>query len=118
MVLFGKRLKELRKNAGLTQTALGNEINVTKVSVCCYEKGTRTPSLETLLDISNLFNVNLDYLIGNDVYVVSEKETSYGIKMATDEIELVKELRKHINLYNKLIDNPKRTIELIEKKLR
>ena len=73
MVLFGKRLKELRKQFNMTQQELGNTINVTKVSICCYEKGTRIPSLETLIDLSNLFKVDLDYLIGNDNYVVSEE---------------------------------------------
>ena len=71
MVLFGRRLKELRKENKMTQKELGDAINVTKVSICCYEKGTRVPSLETLIDISNLFKVDLDYLIGNDTYYIS-----------------------------------------------
>lgn len=118
LVLFGKRLKELRKKSNMTQQELGDIINVTKVSVCCYEKGTRIPSLETLIDLSNIFKVDLDYLIGNDTYVIGESEEKYEIKMANEEIELVKELRKHINLYSKLIDDPKRMLELIDKKVR
>ena len=118
MVLFGKRLKELRKKSKMTQQELGNAINVTKVSICCYEKGTRVPSLETLIDISNLFKVDLDYLIGNDTYVVSEESNDYLVPMSKEEIDLVKELRKHIEVYTKLIDDPKRTIELIDKKVR
>lgn len=116
--LLGKRLKELRKKSNMTQQELGRMINVTKVSICCYEKGTRIPSLETLIDLSNLFKVDLDYLIGNDTYVVSDNNENYGIKMANEEIELVKELRKHINIYSKLIDDPKRMLELIDKKVR
>ena len=75
----------------MTQKELGDAINVTKVSICCYEKGTRVPSLETLIDISNLFKVDLNYLIGNDTYVVSENNQSYGIKMSNEEIALIKE---------------------------
>ncbi len=118
MVLFGRRLKELRKENKMTQKELGDAINVTKVSICCYEKGTRVPSLETLIDISNLFKVDLDYLIGNDTYVVSDKNKTYGIKMSNEEIRLIKELRKHIDIYLKLIDNPQRMLELIDKKIR
>ncbi len=118
MVLFGKRLRELRKKFGMTQKELGDSINVTKVSICCYEKGTRIPSLDTIIDISNLFKVNIDYLIGHDVYVTSDDDIEYGIKMSKEEIELIKELRKHIDIYVKLIENPKRTLELIEKKVR
>lgn len=118
MVLFGKRLKELRKGAGVTQKELGNAINVTKVSICCYENGTRIPSLDTLIDIANYFKVDLDYLIGNDTYVVSEENEDYGIKMSESEIKLVLELRKHIDVYSKLLENPKRMLELIDKKVR
>lgn len=117
MVLFGKRLRELRKKSNMTQQELGHAINVTKVSVCCYEKGTRVPSLETLIDISNLFKVDLDYLIGNDAYVVSEDNNELFLPMSSEEIELVKELRKHIEMYEKLIDDPKRMLELIDKKV-
>ena len=102
----------------MTQKELGDAINVTKVSICCYEKGTRVPSLETLIDISNLFKVDLNYLIGNDTYVVSENNQSYGIKMSNEEIALIKELRKHIDIYLKLIDDPQRMLELIDKKIR
>ena len=38
--------------------------------------------------------------------------------MAKEEIDLIIELRKHSDLYNNLINNQKRTIELIEKKIR
>lgn len=43
MILFSKRLKEKRKEMGFTQKQLGDMIGVTKVSICCYENGTRTP---------------------------------------------------------------------------
>jgi 1-aminocyclopropane-1-carboxylate deaminase/D-cysteine desulfhydrase-like pyridoxal-dependent ACC family enzyme len=39
-------------------------------------------------------------------------------KVTDEEIELIKELRKHINIYSKLIDDPKRMLELIDKKVR
>lgn len=118
MVLFGRRLKELRKEHGITQKELGDAVNVTKVSICCYENGTRIPSLETLIDLANYFKVELDYLIGNDTYAVSEENSDYGIKMSNSEIELIMELRKHIELYSKLIDEPKRMLDLIDKKVR
>lgn len=118
MLLFGKRLKESRKKANLTQKALGDLIGVTKVSVCCYENGTRTPTLETLIDLANALNVEITYFLGIDSYVVAEDDARYGINLANDEITLIRELRKHSQLYERLLDDPKRTIELIEKKIR
>ena len=118
MILFGKRLRELRNAANLTQKQLGAKLSVTKVSISGYENSTRMASIETLVDIANLFKVDLDYLIGTDSYVVSDNSEEYGIRMANEEINLIQELRKHMDLYNNLLNDPKRTIELIEKKLR
>ena len=118
MVVFGKRLKELRKNAGLTQQQLGDMVGVTKVSVCCYENGTRTPTLDTLIDLADSLNTSLIYLLGADTLAVNESNKVIKVNMAKDEIELVKELRKHIKLYEKLLDDPKRIIEYLEQRLK
>ncbi len=117
-MILGKRLKELRKMEGMTQQELGDLINVTKVSICCYEKGTRTPTIETLMELTKVFHVDVNYFLGQDKYVVAESSETYGIPMAKEEIEIIEELRKHNSLYEKLIEDPKRMIELIDKKLR
>jgi hypothetical protein len=41
-----------------------------------------------------------------------------AINMASDEIELIKELRMHAKLYEKLIEDPKRVLDYYENKLR
>ena len=76
-MFIGSRLKKLRKERNLTQSELGDLLNVTKVSVCCYEKGTRIPSLETLDDLSNIFGVRSDYFLGKYVAVVGEDTNEY-----------------------------------------
>ena len=118
MVLFSKRLKELRKDNNLTQKELGQKLNLTKSTICSYEKGTRMAPIETLIDLATFFKVDLDYLIGTENYIVSDNDEEYGIRMSNEEINLIKELRKYQELYKNMIDDPKRTIELIEKKIR
>lgn len=118
MILFSKRLKEIRKNRGLTQKELGAMIGVTKVSICCYESGVRTPTLDTLIDLANALNVELTYLLGVDTFAVAEDMPKAAMNLSKDDIEIIKELRMHIKLYEKLLDDPKRTMDLIEKKLR
>ena len=59
-MLLAKRIKELRKKKNLTQEDLGKLINVTKVSICCYENGTRVPTLETIVALADIFEVSLD----------------------------------------------------------
>ena len=118
MVLFRKRLKELRKETKLTQKGLGQKLNLTKSTICSYEKGNRMAPIETLIDLATFFKVDLDYLVGTENYIVSDNDEEYGIRMSNEEINLIKELRKHQDLYENMIDDPKRTIELIEKKIR
>lgn len=119
-MLLGKRIKEQRKKLGLTQKELGSLINVTKVSVCCYEKGTRTPTLETLKVLAETFNVDINYLLGNDSFEVAEDNSSskYGTYMSKEEITFIKEIRKNGKLYERLIQDPKRFVELINIKLK
>ena len=40
------------------------------------------------------------------------------VNMAKDEIELIKALRRHIKLYERLLDDPKRIIEYLEQRLK
>ena len=65
-MLLGKRIKEFRIQKNLTQEELGRLINITKVSICCYENGTRIPSLETIVALANAFEVSLDDLLGRE----------------------------------------------------
>lgn len=118
LLLIGKRIKELRKKHNMTQTELGEKLNLTKVSISCYENSTRIPSLETLYKISEIFSVDISYLAGRERYIISEELNDYApVSMAKEEIDLVKEFRNHSTLYNFMIEDPKRTIELIRKKL-
>lgn len=117
-MILGKRIKEQRKLMGLTQKELGEIINVTKVSICCYEKGTRTPTLETLKVLAETFNVDINYLLGNDSYQIAEENSKYGTFFSKEEIVFIKELRKNRILHERLIDNPKRFVELINKKVK
>ena len=61
---FGKKLKELRKKAGLTQQQLASQMNISKSVVSYYELNTRIPSPAVLRKISMIFHVSTDYLLG------------------------------------------------------
>jgi transcriptional regulator with XRE-family HTH domain len=62
----GEKLKELRKASKLNQEELGNILGITKSSVCCYEKGTRTPLIRELVKIADYFNVSANILLKRD----------------------------------------------------
>ena len=114
----GNRLRELRQSKGLTQEELGSILGVTKASICCYEKETRTPSIETIIDMMALYNVTSDYLIGSDNIVSIENENVIKNEViSNEEFKFIKELRKNKYLAEILLEDPKRSIELIDKKI-
>lgn len=59
----GQKLKQIRKARGLTQSELGKLIGVTKVSICGYETGNRTPSLEQFCWLVDVLEISADTLL-------------------------------------------------------
>ncbi len=66
MVNFGERLRQLRTDAGITQTELARRLNITKSVVSYYELQERTPSPDVLVQLADIFHVTTDYLLGID----------------------------------------------------
>lgn len=63
--MLAEKLKLLRKEKGITQEEFAKDIKVTKGAVAMWETNKRTPDLNMLKDISNYFNISIDWLIGN-----------------------------------------------------
>ena len=61
---FGNRLKELRRQSGMTQKQLAEKIGITKSVVSFYELRERTPSPEILVKLATEFKVSSDFLLG------------------------------------------------------
>lgn len=64
MVDFGNNLKTLRLQNGLTQAQVAQKLGVTKSVISAYETGLRLPSYDILINISKIFKVSTDYLLG------------------------------------------------------
>ena len=58
------RIKELRKQRGISQTELGEILGVTRSTICQYEQGKRQPDNTTLVKLADFFGVSVDYLLG------------------------------------------------------
>lgn len=63
MAIDGNRIRSLRKNAGLTQEALGKKLGVIKQTVSNWENNVSEPNSEILLNIASIFNVQVSSLI-------------------------------------------------------
>lgn len=57
-------LFELRRKKGVTQRQVAADIGVTPASISAFEKGTKTPQLETAIKLAEYYDVSLDNLCG------------------------------------------------------
>ncbi len=64
MANFGSILKNLRTSRGITQGELATMLDVSRSTVGMYETGGREPDFETMEAIADIFNVDMDYLMG------------------------------------------------------
>ena len=62
--MFPERLKQLRKEKGLTQVTLAETLGVSKGTVAMWETGKRMHGFDMLARLSELFDKGVDYIIG------------------------------------------------------
>ena len=59
---FGEKLFKLRKERGLSQEALAEQVNTTRQAISKWENNQGFPETEKLMLLSNIFEVSIDYL--------------------------------------------------------
>ena len=94
--MFAKRLKELRIDAGLKQSELAQKLDISPSTIGMYEQGRRSADQETLLKISDLFDVSTDYLLGrtnvrNNLFI-SKNGRDYDAENFKTEKELIENI--------------------------
>lgn len=65
---FGIILKELRKEANLSQDQLGKKLGFSNQTVSFWESGKREPSLDALVSVAKFFDVSVDFLLGIETF--------------------------------------------------
>ena len=74
---LGEKLLKLRKEKGLSQEALAEQIKTTRQAVSKWENNQGYPETEKLLQLSNIFGVSVDYLLKDDKCKESTEEKGY-----------------------------------------
>ena len=62
--MTAERIKALREARGWTQAELARRVNITRNGVNSWEQGLSMPSPACLVDLSKVFSVSTDYLLG------------------------------------------------------
>lgn len=98
---FGENLQKLRKEKGISQEQLAEQLGVTRQSVSKWESGNSYPEMDKIVAICNLFHCDMDVLINKDITEERGKK---------DASSVVKEIFSGVTNY------VKKTIYLFEHK--
>ncbi|MBP7075624.1 MAG: helix-turn-helix transcriptional regulator [Bacteroidales bacterium] len=99
MLYIGDKIIQLRKLHNLSQTDLAQKVEASRTIIGNYERNENTPSIEMIIKISKVFNVSVDYIIGEGVLSQYDKEVLKRI----DDIEKLDDETKNKMFF--LIDN-------------
>lgn len=73
---LGEKLHEQRTKLNISQKEAAATINVSPSIISNYETGERTPSVENLMALANLYHCTTDYLLGLEKSPISTLDTS------------------------------------------
>ena len=108
---FGTRLRELRRQRGLTQKDLAAKINKSIAAISSYETGAQMPPGDVLKSIAYALNTSADYLLDID------KGNAITLKNLTieqqDTLELI--LKEFSNPTNNETGLSQQQMEIIQK---
>ncbi len=100
---FGEKLKEARKEAGLSQEQFAEKLSVSRSAVAKWEAGGGMPDINNLKAMAQLLDVSIDYLLDEDEKL-SFNETKEAIDL--DQFEVTGNCRdkKDAACYSKYSD--------------
>ncbi|MGX1901841.1 DNA-binding XRE family transcriptional regulator [Thermolongibacillus altinsuensis] len=106
MKQLGDRLKWLRKERNWTQEQLAQKLNVSRSQISKWENGDQLPDIKSIEEISNLFNVSIDFLLGRNHVtkeILHEIQRTYGTDDIDEELlEVIRYLKQNPKLARSL----------------
>lgn len=64
---LANRLTKLRKEHGFSQEDLADKLGVSRQAVSKWERGEATPDMDNLIELSKIYNISLDEVVGNKI---------------------------------------------------
>lgn len=86
---FSEKLKEIRKNEGLSQEQLAEKIGVSRQAITKWETGKGLPDIENMVIIAEIFKTTLDELL-RDSAAKQEKKTPVFVSETIYDIDCEK----------------------------
>lgn len=94
MVEFGTRIREMRRQCGLTQQAVAERLQVHRTTYTKYETGCVAPDQQSLLRMAEMFGVTVDALLGRELSLAN---TEGGQMELTAEERVLVQMFRQLN---------------------
>mgnify|MGYP000569638942 CR=1 FL=1 len=92
--MLKENIKMLRKQKGLSQDELSIKLNVVRQTVSKWEQGLFVPDTERLVSISEVFDIPVSVLLGENI-----KESKYEeLKIISEKLEIINQQFYHLFL--------------------
>ena len=108
MESFGTRLADLRREHNLTQNDIADRLNISAQAVSKWENDLTSPDIDTLLKLSDIFNISVDELLGKKkqepVYVPVEARKDINKMVLRITVDSNDGDRVRVNLPNKALE--------------
>lgn len=79
--MLANQIMILRKASRMSQSQLAKKLNIGPSAVGMYEQGRRMPIVDALIEILNLFEVSLDYLIiGREISNLGKDKANVAVQ--------------------------------------
>lgn len=69
--MFSKRLRKMRMKRGFTQQSMADKLQISLNAYQKYEQAERSPSFDCLIQIADILEVSIDYLLGRDNFLIA-----------------------------------------------
>lgn len=104
------RVKELREKRHLTQSGLALKVGATQQTISKVENGICIPKVDLVIQIAEVFNVSIDYLLG----------LSNSVRSIESQLFINSRIEKHYDIvvsFDKLSETNKETVRIIISRL-
>lgn len=94
--MIGQRLYQLRKDHDMTQQELVDRLGLTKYTISSYETDKSDPSDEIKMQLAQIFDVSVDYLLGLVNQRLSFMDLERAVLLPVDSLELRQEVEQYV----------------------
>ena len=103
MSTFSDKIRELRKQKGVSQAVIAEYLGITKQAYSLYETGKREPDFDSLLKLADYFGTDTDSLLSDSAIKVSDSRLKFALfgdaEIDDEVLDDVKRLAKlHLEL--------------------